>query len=128
MQNQLEKTLVTEIQFIRTTDLLVRKVVCIRRISMLSTIKTGLIAFVAILLGLLFKSFYEGDTLSVQMFLSLMFSFYAIVATFVVDGILAKSIARKDVINDVLNMRNSRASPSLRANGKAVEKETLNEN
>lgn len=122
MQKSTAITLVTEVQFIRTTELLVKKVVCIRRIALLSTIKTGLMAFIAMILGLFFKSLYEGDTLDLLMFLSLMSSFYAIVATFVINGILATNAALKDVINDVLNIRNSRASPSTtRSYDKNVE-------
>jgi hypothetical protein len=107
MQNQ-NKILVQELQFIRTTDLLVKKASCIRWISVMKTVKGGSMAFVALLLANFFKGIFDGDTLNLSMFLSLMFALYSIVFTLVIDFVLSKSMARKEIINDILAMRNAR--------------------
>lgn len=110
MQNQ-NKILVQELQFIRTTDLLVKKASAIRWISIMKTVKGGSMALVALLLANFFKGIFDGNSLDLSMFLSLVFTMYSIVFTLVIDFVLSKSMARKEIINDILAMRNARAQP-----------------
>jgi hypothetical protein len=127
MQKQ-NRVLVQELQFIKTTDLLVRLVSCIRWISILSTIRTGSMALVAILLANFFKDVYDGEQFDLSMFLSMMFAIYAIAFTLLTDYVfLSKSKARKEVINHILAMRNARANASPRNNSSNLEN-TSNEN
>lgn len=122
MQKQ-NRVLVQELQFIRTTDLLVTKVSCIRWIAVLSTIRTGSMALVAILLANFFKSIYDGDQFDLSMFLSITFAVYSIIFTLVIDYVfLSKSIARKEMINDILAMRNARFQPPSKSNSSELEK------
>lgn len=122
--------LVTELQFIRTTDLLVKKVAAIQRITLFTTLKVGLMAFVAVLFASCFKSFYEGDIFNLRIFLSVIAAFYSIIIIIVFDMALGRAKAQQAIINDILAMRNSRTSSAASKRGEEGAKEinTLDEN
>lgn len=124
------KVIVQELQFIRTTDLLIAKVTCIRWISILSTVKSGAMALVAILLANFIKSIIDGTAFDLTMFLSLVCAFYTIIFILLIDYVfLSKSKARKELINDIFAMRNAKATPySPKVRTTDLEKNTSNEN
>lgn len=115
-------TLVTELQYISTTDLLVTKSIATQRITSLTTIKVGLMAFVAILFASSFKSFYEGDIFNLRVFLSVVAAFYSIIVIIVFDLALGKAKAQKEIINDILAIRNSRSSSNASKRIKRFER------
>jgi hypothetical protein len=77
----------------------------------MKTVKGGFMALVALLLTNFFKGIFDGNSLDLSMFLSLVFALYSVVFTLVIDFVLSKSMARKEIINDILAMRNARAQP-----------------
>jgi hypothetical protein len=111
--NTLNTQLVRNIQFIRTTDLLIKKVSVTRQIHLFKLLIKGFAALLALSVAEIFKMYY-GDTTNINMMVWLFIaSFYATVIIVFLDSKLAIFLAELSIICDVLAMRlNSSAKKS----------------
>lgn len=99
-----------EISRLRTTDLLISKMDCTRRVALYKSLKLGFLGLLGIFVGQLAKVLYAAQAMGIIEFISVPLAAYCLVGYFVFDSLGARSVAQKELINDMLTLRMSRTA------------------
>ena len=97
-----------EISRLRTTDLLIAKMDCTRRIALFKSLKLGLLGLLGIFVGHVAKSLLATQAMSWIDYLSVSLAMYCVIGYLVLDALEASSTALKELICDLLALRMSR--------------------
>lgn len=103
------KTIFRCLSRLRTSDLMVAKIDCTRRIALFRAIKFGLIAVLSVFFSQIAKMIYDDVTMDLWDMLTIPFTAYCMATVLVVNAYEAVLVARKELINDLLTLRMSRA-------------------
>lgn len=97
-----------EISRLRTTDLLITKMDCTRRIALFKSLRLGLLGLLGIFVGHVAKSLFDVQAMSWVGYLSASLVLYCVVGYLILDALEAGSNALKELICDLLALRMSR--------------------
>ncbi|QFT57111.1 hypothetical protein [Microbulbifer sp. THAF38] len=97
-----------EISRLRTTDLLIAKMDCIRRIALFKSLKLGLLGLLGIFVGQVAKSLFAAQAMSMMDYLSVALALYCVIGYLILDALEAGSTAQEKLICDLLTLRMSR--------------------
>lgn len=97
-----------EISRLRTTDLLITKMDCTRRSALFKSLKLGLVGLLGIFVGQIAKTLYTAQVFGIIDFMSVPLSVYCVLGYLAFDSLEARSVAQKELINDILSIRLSR--------------------
>jgi len=99
-----------KISRLRTTDLLISKMDCNINISILKSLKPGLIGLIGVFAGQIVSMIYTGRSMMSSDFASAFLVVYCVIAYSVVTALEARAITRKELICDLLAIRMSRTA------------------
>ncbi len=102
------RSMFREISRLRTTDLLIAKMDCTRRIALFKSLKLGLLGLLGIFVGQVTKSLFAAQAMSVMDYLSVPLALYCVIGYLILDALGASSTAQKELICDLLALRMSR--------------------
>lgn len=97
-----------EISRLRTSDLLITKMDCTKRISLYKSLKHGLIGLLGIFVGQVVKTTFAEQAISMMDFISILAALYCVVGYLILDALEASTTAQKELICDMLALRMSR--------------------
>ena len=97
-----------EISRLRTSDLLVTKMDCTKRMSLYKSLKHGLIGLMGIFVGQVVKTTFADQAMSMMDYVSILSGLYCVVGYLILDTLEASTAAQKELICDVLALRTSR--------------------
>ncbi|WP_444928344.1 hypothetical protein ACJJI4_23825 (plasmid) [Microbulbifer sp. TRSA002] len=97
-----------EISRLRTTDLLIAKMDCIRRIALFKSLKLGLLGLLGIFVGQVAKSLFAAQAMSMMDYLSVALALYCVIGYLILDALEASSTAQEKLVCDLLTLRMSR--------------------
>lgn len=103
------KTLFSDISRLKTTDLLIAKVNCTKRGSLYRSIKLGLVGGLGILVTQMAHELFSALPMTVVGLSFMPLSAYSVVGYLIVDALEAETLARKELINDILTLRSNKA-------------------
>lgn len=102
------RKLFREISRLRTTDLLITKMDCTRRVYLFKSLKLGLLGLLGIFIGQIAKTLLAGQEMTTIDVISSFLAIYCVIGYLIFDSHESNYTALKELICDLLAIRSSR--------------------
>ena len=108
-QDMKNRDLYLELNRLRTTDLLIRKMGCTQQIAFFSSLRLALLGLNGLLVGQIAKTLFSSKTMALVDIISIPLVIYCMIAFHLLNAVHSSLVGEKELIGDLLTFRQNKS-------------------